>query len=211
MTIASLLSTVTNTQDGSWLIQEDVKKSYMVLPSLSISAKDVVARNTTDTVYNDGGTQLASLVLNGIDFSNSDSGVVYISLSDATGTRTVNVYSDSGRAAGDKICGGSRSGDGSITLAEANSSGASGTVTVTYATDDVDIYVHTSIVKYQKYDATGSNQVVKGVCESYDSTTGQLVLIEKGIVKYSALAVSNDGGKEDEIIEALHTIGISCS
>lgn len=207
-TIASLISTVTDTQDNSWLLREDLRNSYTVLTGLSIAAKDVVARNTTDTIYNDGGTQLASLVLNGLNFTNTNDGIVYIKLYDTAGDRTVEVYKDSGLASGDKICEGTKTGDGAITLAEANSSGASGSVTVTYAADDVDIYVHTSLVKYQKYDATGSNQVVKGICESYNSTTGQLVLIEAGVVKLSELGVTNSGGKEDEIKEVLRQIGI---
>jgi hypothetical protein len=64
---------------------------------------------------------------------NTDDGWLYGSLSDATGTRTVNLYSDSARSV--LVASGSKAGDGEITLAEVSSSGLSGKITVTYTAD----------------------------------------------------------------------------
>jgi len=54
----------------------------------------------------------------------------------------VYVYDDSDLTS--LICSGSRTGDGSIALAEANDSGISGTVTIAYSADDSDIYAYYS-------------------------------------------------------------------
>lgn len=82
--------------------------------------------------------QLTSWSLTGVDrFSNCRPhlrrpqwGVLDVTLTDAAGTRTVTV-----KVNGTTVASGSRVGDGSITLAEANDSGISGSVTVTYTGD----------------------------------------------------------------------------
>lgn len=66
----------------------------------------------------------------------SDDYLLYINVSDAGGDRTVDVYNSDSRAGGAKIATGTRTGDGAITLAEANSSGVSGSVTVVFANQD---------------------------------------------------------------------------
>ena len=95
----------------------------------------------TISEFNDDSSQLDNWSFTGAERgSNTDSaGKVYVSLSDSGGTRTVSVYKDSGRT--QLVAQGQRSGDGSVTLAEQGGSGLSGSVDVTYTTDDSDIYL----------------------------------------------------------------------
>lgn len=91
------------------------------------------------TEAGDESSQLASWTFTAATALNTNMGQLYVSLSNSGSTRTVDVYKTSARASGDKVATGNRSGDGSITLSQANSSGLSGTVSVTYTTDDSDI------------------------------------------------------------------------
>lgn len=95
----------------------------------------------TDEVIKENGdasNQLATWSLSGVTLKNTNVFTLYWDLSDVASTRTVSLYKASGKASGDKVAEGSRSGDGTITLAEQNSSGLSGSVVVTYTTDDTD-------------------------------------------------------------------------
>ena len=93
---------------------------------------------SVEKLYGDSGSQLSALSLTGADASNTNAGVLYWTFADAAGTRTVSIYKDSAKGAGDLVAQGSRSGDGVITLAEQNASGLSGSVTVAYSGDDTD-------------------------------------------------------------------------
>jgi len=71
----------------------------------------------------------------------SDSGVLYVSLTNVDTTRTVNVYRNTAREAADLVATGSRSGDGWIQLVAQNASDLHGSVVVTYTGDDTSIEV----------------------------------------------------------------------
>jgi len=101
----------------------------------------------------DGANQLSNWSLSGAvkrkgnedssgDLSDGNSdyyGVYYVKLYDTAGTRTVELYQDSGLTT--MVASGSRVGDGTITLAQAGGSGLSGSVDVAYTGDDPSIYV----------------------------------------------------------------------
>jgi hypothetical protein len=91
----------------------------------------------------DSADQCSSWVLVGGNSGNTNVGTLYWKLEDAAGTRTVSLYKDSGGAAGNLVAQGSRSGDGSIVLAEQNASGLSGAVVVAYTIDDTDLASNT--------------------------------------------------------------------
>lgn len=97
-----------------------------------IPANSLVAVQGHETAGAAAG-QLSVPLLVGGTALNTDDGWLYGSLSDATGTRTVNLYSDSARSV--LVASGSKAGDGEITLAEVSSSGLSGKITVTYTAD----------------------------------------------------------------------------
>jgi hypothetical protein len=86
-----------------------------------------------------GAAQFSSWSITGVKrFFNCDPcrlrptwGEVEIILSTAAGVHTLSLYNE----AGDLLAQGSRTGDGSITLAEQNDSGISGSVTLTYSGD----------------------------------------------------------------------------
>lgn len=101
--------------------------------SFTITAQEEI------TETGDDQNQLDNWAFTGaVKGSNTDAdGKLYIALSDAAGTRTINVYKDSGRQ--NLVAQGQRVGDGEVTLNEQNSSGLSGTVDVTYTQDDTDI------------------------------------------------------------------------
>jgi hypothetical protein len=107
------------------------------------------------TETGDDNTQLSAWVLNGVrphhnlEFNAGPpvAHKLYVDLVDATGTRTVTIWKDSGKT--QKVAEGSLAGDGTITLAEQNNSGISGTVAVTYTTDDTDIVLTIDKIHYQ--------------------------------------------------------------
>lgn len=86
----------------------------------------------------DSAAQLASWVIHGLTVYNSKFGLLYWELTNSGTTRTVKLYKSIHKQSGDEVASGSRVGDGSITLTASNSSGITGTVTVTYTTDDTD-------------------------------------------------------------------------
>jgi len=84
--------------------------------------------------YGDGSNQLSGWELDGLALDNSDELVLYWSLSNSGTTRTVNLYSDSARTV--LVTGGSRTGDGAITMTAQGGSRLSGSVTVAYTGND---------------------------------------------------------------------------
>lgn len=206
--VSAILSSTDYTQNLDLVVENKVQQQFQVLKSSTFAIGDVVARSTADSVAGDSATQLASFVVAGENFSNTDSGKLYWKLTNSSTTRTVKLYKDSAMTA--EVASGSRSGDGSVSLTASNSSGITATVTVTYSADDTDAanIITTDLINYAKYDATGSNQVVKGVCVGYNSTNGLLDLLIAGQVKFSKLNVTNATAKEDEIKEALQAVGI---
>jgi hypothetical protein len=88
---------------------------------------------------NDGQNQLAGWELTGATAANTTAGTVYVALTNAVTTRTVMVYKEVGHT--NLVAQGSRIGDGILDLTQANASGLSGTVQVTYLANDADIEV----------------------------------------------------------------------
>ena len=107
-----------------------------------------VTSNTYITEANDGANQLSAWNLVGVrvGINTASTRMLWVTLADAGGTRTVSVYKNSGKT--ELVSQGSRSGDGSITLTAQNNSGLSGTVTVAWTIDDADI---TLVVKRVDY------------------------------------------------------------
>jgi hypothetical protein len=97
---------------------------------------DFATSGTEIVEVGDDSNQLSSWSLSGVELSNTDDFKLYWELTDSGGTRTVTLYKDSAKSSA--VASGSKSGDGSITLSEQNSSGLSGSVTVTYTVDDTD-------------------------------------------------------------------------
>jgi hypothetical protein len=90
------------------------------------------------TEANDGANQLSAQSFTRYNRAYStNSGIVYIELTDAAGTRTVKMYSDAGKA--DQIAEGSLVGDGTIWCAPIGDNGMGLRVTVAYTGDDNDI------------------------------------------------------------------------
>jgi len=120
------------------------------------------------TETGDGANQLSNWVFSGMTLSNSDVFKVYWSLSDSEGTRIVSIYSDSAKTI--KVAEGSLVGDGLITLSEVGGSGLSGSVTVTYTSDDTDAS-NTVIVGeftaypwgYYQYNAKDTRELLEAV------------------------------------------------
>lgn len=91
-------------------------------------------------IFNDQASQLANPVIAAASASNTDDHVLYGTLTNSGSTRTVNLYSNSGRTT--LVATGSRVGDGIIILHPQNSSGLHGQITVTYTTNDSDWYIN---------------------------------------------------------------------
>lgn len=96
------------------------------------------------TESGDTANQLSAWSFSGLKSTNCDplftpnAFTLFWKLTNSTNTRTVSVYNASGMAAGSLVAQGTSVGDGVITLAEQNSSGLTGSVTVAYTADDTD-------------------------------------------------------------------------
>jgi hypothetical protein len=80
----------------------------------------------------DTAAQVSAWALTGVEAYEK----LYWKLTNASTTRTIELYADA--AFTDLVSTGSRTGDGSITLADVDGSGVAGTVTVAYTADDTD-------------------------------------------------------------------------
>lgn len=129
-----------------WSLDCALTRSNLRLLEFFFSRAPTVS-NAQLTEANDGGAQLDTWSLAGVRPGLNTawaeasgvlgSAIIYVSLTNSGTTRTVTLYRDSARTL--SVATGSRSGDGSITLAATNSSGLSGSVVVTYSGDDTDI------------------------------------------------------------------------
>ena len=145
-----------------------------VATALSISVATV-------TEAGDASNQCSAWSILGASSSNTDSFVLYWGLVDVGGDRTVDVYKDSGGAAGDKVATGTRTGDGVITLTASNTSGITGSVTVAFTTDDAVAAANTLTLTYtvtknstltwaQNHFYTSANKVLVNVRTGYEFT-----------------------------------------
>jgi hypothetical protein len=104
----------------------------------------------------DTGGQLSLFYLQGVDRSNTNNGFLYWNLTNSGGTRTLDLYSNSGKTT--KVATGSISGNGQMQITSVNASGLQGVVTVTYTGDDTDsgntIFLTTGSSYVQAVDST---------------------------------------------------------
>ena len=94
-------------------------------PTAAIPAAQLIA----------GCTQLSDADIQGCELHNTDRWTLYGKLNDADGDRTIELYKDAALSA--KVAQGTRTGDGVVTLTQANVSGISGSISVTYTGDDI--------------------------------------------------------------------------
>lgn len=135
---ASLISSI----DGAIVrgrLELTIKKQW---ESRDIGLRLQLDRTISDS--NDGGNQVGTYVISGETLSNTDSGVLYLTLEAGAfsgGTnRRVRLYSDAAKA--NLVAEGLRTGDGTVTLSPMNNSGLSGSCVIAYASDDFDIQVN---------------------------------------------------------------------
>lgn len=177
---------------------------------------DVIARLTGNSVAGDTSSSIGTTTLSGDTFNNTDEGILYYTLAYSTATGTaatsLTLYKDSTKAATSAVSAGLIATTGTMTLAASYSSGLTGTVVFDHVLSStataVSGTITTSQVNFQKYDLTGSNQVVVGVVEEFSTADKTATFIKHGVVRYSMLNVTNGTGKEDELTEALQAIGI---
>lgn len=87
-------------------------------------------------VNGDTNVQTSSWAITGQNETNTNGGYLYWKLTDAAGTRTVQVYDDAAMTS--LVLSGANVGDGVVSLAEQNGSGLEGSVNVVYTGDDTD-------------------------------------------------------------------------
>ena len=86
-----------------------------------------------NVISGDAAAQLSACTLYGVKSTNSLHWRLFWTLTNSGTTRTFNIYRDSAKTI--LVAHGSRTGDGAITLTADNSSGITGTITVTYTAD----------------------------------------------------------------------------
>lgn len=100
----------------------------------------------TTTVAGDTASSLTLFTITGATSSNTNGYKLYWKLTNSGSTRTINVYKDA--AGSNLVASGSRTGDGSITLTQQNTSGISGSVTVAYTTDETTLSAQILTIGY---------------------------------------------------------------
>lgn len=147
--IFTCTSGVPDTLDEVFSVIMKLVGGQILTPQLTLTAKkeweaSVVGvrlkLNRTITDQNDGGNQVSNYVVNGETILNTDKGVIYQNLTDTAGTRKLEWFKDTARTL--LVASGTKVGDGTIVLAEANVSGLSGSADVIYTGDDIDIIVN---------------------------------------------------------------------
>lgn len=88
------------------------------------------------TIAGDTGSQINFISVIGLFSTNSNAGVLYWNLTNSGATRTLNLYSNSGKTV--LVASASRVGDGITNVVPANTSGLYGQVQITYTGNDTD-------------------------------------------------------------------------
>ncbi|MBI5480435.1 MAG: SUMF1/EgtB/PvdO family nonheme iron enzyme, partial [Deltaproteobacteria bacterium] len=87
----------------------------------------------------DNGNQLSSWVIQGATLANTNAGVLYVTITYSSPTRTVKLFKAATLQPADLVAQGSLDADGTVTLGAQSGSGLSGSVTITYVQADADI------------------------------------------------------------------------
>lgn len=125
------------TSAGQVIDADSVLKVGYEWEAANLGIRGKLERTITDV--NDGSNQVSAYVANGATLDNTNDGILYQELTDVAGTRTLNWYSDAAKTS--LVATGSKVGDGTITMAEQNASGLTGSATVAYTIDDTDMQV----------------------------------------------------------------------
>jgi len=169
---------------------------------------------TTVTVAGDDGNQMASWSFTGGGNVNTNGGVLYWKLTDSTGTRTVEVYKNSDGAAANLVCSGTLSGDGAVTLNEANDSGLTGTVSITYTSDDTTLSDNTltfatlTAADEVQFVSWFSRYFVTDGTNIYYGTTGEAAALS--LLDESGVAISGVAPHGKSILVRTERIWLTC-
>ena len=136
-TLQELFEATLIDEDGRTLRARTSLQILKEWESSSFGFRIKLNRTIIDTL--DGSNQVSGYVVAGETLTNTDVGKIYLELTDVAGTRTVKWFSNAAKTA--QVAEGSRVGDGIITMLQKNASGLSGSVTVAYTVDDLDIVV----------------------------------------------------------------------
>ena len=190
-------------------------KTLSVAKNLSLEEGDIVARTTNADTLEGTDSLLSSFAITAGDtIANFDDGPGFWELTVDSVSATFEIFNASTKLSSDKIATGTLSAtSGSLSFTEANSSGVAGSVTVVSgAATDTDLanLVIPEFMNYSKLDASSyTNKTVVGVTESYDSDTGELVLIAGNAqVRQDQLDATNLAANITEVNEKLQAIGI---
>ncbi len=163
------------------------------------------------TEAGDAANQLSAWAFTGATTSNTNAFVLYYTLADVAGTRTVNIYKDS--AGSNLVATGSRVGDGVITLSASGGSGLSGSVTVAYTIDDTTTAANTLTLSYtitkqgstswaaERFLLNGTRQIVIGGI-TYTYTGGEGTTTITGVTPDPAAGGHTAG---DLVFQAVRT------
>ena len=116
-------------------------------------------RDKSTLVAGSFGSQVSGLWndrIYGANSTSTNAGILYGSLTNSGTTRTINLYKSSAGGAGNLVASGSKAGDGQVALSQANSSGVSGYLTVTYTADATNLAENTVDTRYLCYGSTDS-------------------------------------------------------
>lgn len=124
-----------NTTSKKWVLHRG-SKVYYANAAMASWTEIVHAGSEAQamTIAGDTGTQLTSVTLSNVLASNSNAGVLYWNLTNSGSTRTLNLYSDSGKTALVGVA--SRVGNGVVVILPSGTGGVWGLTEITYTGDD---------------------------------------------------------------------------
>lgn len=149
-----------------------------------------------NVISGDAAAQLSACTLYGVKSTNSLHWRLFWTLTNSGTTRTFNIYRDSAKTI--LVAHGSRTGDGAITLTADNSSGITGTITVTYTADDTDSsnYVDCNLFLISKADPASNSKLAMAVLDaSLANNTNGLAYGEQDVLSLDTSGASAIGSK----------------
>jgi len=157
-------------------VASKLKTGYAPAQYDILMSKDVVDI-TTQAV-----AAISALVLTGFTDANTNNGVLYGSITGTTNS-TVTIFKDAARSASVATGAVVRSAGGAVTLAEANSSGISGTCNIIADAVNAADLVATVRKEYDRYDRDDlTNQTVLGLVSNYDSVNTDIELYAAPVI-----------------------------
>lgn len=194
------MNEITQTVDNSVII-ENFGQANLVQAGSSLKSgytpavNDAIVQTELVTIVEPTLTQVTASALTGVDDDNTSEKVLYLEISVSGSDNVLEVFKDSGRAAGDLVANStdtSKAG-GALTLTAQNSSGLGGTITIiaSAVADANASIVYSNQTQRYDGDVAIALQEVKGIASDYDSSNGVIRVLPRCSAKLDGVGKDN--------------------